>query len=119
MPDESQGTHKEVLECHASKFRSERVGGKLQRCWEWLGRYRWRAAHPRQSSVLPKIQPVKDTMPRHVITLSEEEVFDVSLATFYVLDKEEAGTHPPGIQLAAHGHGGCGGTWVWLRTRRR
>ena len=40
-------------------------------------------------------------MPRHVITLSEEEVFDVSLATFYVFDKEEAGTHAPGIQLAA------------------
>jgi hypothetical protein len=51
----------------------------------------------------------KDTVSRHVITLSEEEVFDVSLATFYVFDKEEAGTHPPGIQLAAHGHGGCGG----------
>jgi hypothetical protein len=51
----------------------------------------------------------KDTVPRHVITLSEEEVFDVSLATFYVFDKEEAGTHAPGIQLAAHGHGGCGG----------
>jgi hypothetical protein len=51
----------------------------------------------------------KDTVPRHVITLSEEEVFDVSLATFYVFDKEEAGTHARGIQLAAHGHGGCGG----------
>src|SRR5947207_619713 len=51
----------------------------------------------------------KDTVPRHVITLSEEEVFDVSLATFYVFDREDAGTHSPGIQLAAHGHGGCGG----------
>jgi hypothetical protein len=53
------GKPKEVLQCHASTFRSERVGGKLQRCWEWLGRCRWRAAHPRQSSVLPKIQPGK------------------------------------------------------------
>jgi hypothetical protein len=50
----------------------------------------------------------RDTVPRHVVTLSEEEVFDVSLATFYVFDKEEVETHPPGIQLAAHGHGGCG-----------
>ena len=45
---------------------------------------------------------------RHVITLSEEEVFDVSLATFYVFDKEDARAHPPGVQLAAKGgHGGC------------
>ena len=45
----------------------------------------------------------KDTLPRHVVTLSEEEVFDVNLATFYVFDKEEAGTHPPGIQLEGVG----------------
>jgi uncharacterized protein (TIGR02391 family) len=32
----------------------------------------------------------KDTVSRHVITLSEEEVFDVSLATFYVFEKEDA-----------------------------
>jgi hypothetical protein len=52
--------------------------------------------------------PKKDIASRHAITLSEEEVFDVSLATFYVFDKEDIGTHPHGIQLAAHGHGGCG-----------
>ena len=52
----------------------------------------------------------KDTASRHVITLSEEEVFDVSLATFYVFDKEDARAHSPGVQLAAKGcgHGGCG-----------
>jgi hypothetical protein len=54
--------------------------------------------------------PTKDTASRHVITLSEEEVFDVSLATFYVFDKEDAPrAHPSGVQLAAKGgHGGCG-----------
>ena len=45
----------------------------------------------------------KDTASRHVITLSEEEVFDVSLATFYVFDKEDARAHSPGVQLAAKG----------------
>jgi hypothetical protein len=52
--------------------------------------------------------PTKDNASRHVITLSEEEVFDVSLGTFYVFDKEDARTHPPGVKLAGHGHGGCG-----------
>ncbi len=43
----------------------------------------------------------------HQITLCEEEVFDVSLATFYVFDKENAGTFRRGVRLAAGG--GCGG----------
>ena len=50
----------------------------------------------------------------HEITLGEEEISDVSLATFYVFDKENA--RIPGIQLAkggcghgcGHGCGGCG-----------
>ena len=33
-----------------------------------------------------------DTAPSHEIILSEEEISDVSLATFYVFDKESAGT---------------------------
>jgi hypothetical protein len=56
--------------------------------------------------------PTGDTASRHVITLSEEEIFDVSLATFYVFDKENAGTHHPNVQLAAGrgcGGRGCGG----------
>jgi hypothetical protein len=58
-----------------------------------------------------------------VITLSEEEISDVSLATFYVFDNENAETHHPGLQLARGGRvvhrdragcavacgGGCGG----------
>jgi hypothetical protein len=46
------------------------------------------------------------------ITLSEEEISDVSLATFYIFDNEEAGTSRRGLKLAQGGCGcamGCGG----------
>jgi len=45
------------------------------------------------------------------VTLGEEEISDVSLATFYVFDKEGDGTSPL-VELVGHGcHGchGCGG----------
>ena len=48
-----------------------------------------------------------DTGPRPVITLGEEEISDVSLATFYVFDKENESQLGQGLQLAARG-GGCG-----------
>jgi hypothetical protein len=41
----------------------------------------------------------------HDITLSEEEISDVSLATYYVFDNENARTFRRGIKFAA---GGCG-----------
>jgi hypothetical protein len=42
-----------------------------------------------------------------VPTLDEEEISDVSLATFHLFDKDDLGSQ--GIQLAAfHGGGGCG-----------
>jgi hypothetical protein len=51
------------------------------------------------------------------LILGEEEISDVSLATFYVFDNENAGTLRPRLQLAkrTRGHGrsavhrGCGG----------
>jgi hypothetical protein len=54
---------------------------------------------------------------RHEITLGEEEISDVSLATFYVFDRENAGAseHGQGLKLArgcgggGRGGGGCGG----------
>ena len=49
----------------------------------------------------------QDTGPRPVITLGEEEISDVSLATFYVFDKENESQLGEGLQLAARG--GCGG----------
>src|SRR2546425_3463095 len=44
---------------------------------------------------------------RPQITLNEEEIFDVSLGTFYVFDKENAGTPRLGEKFA-RGCGGCG-----------
>ena len=41
------------------------------------------------------------------VMLAEEEISDVSLATFYVFDKDNIA--PAGIKLAAKGGGGCGG----------
>jgi hypothetical protein len=43
----------------------------------------------------------------HEITLCEEEISDVSLATFYIFDNERAGTSRRGARLA-QGSGGCG-----------
>ena len=58
--------------------------------------------------------PVDTSMPNtgvsHQVFLGEEEISDVSLATFYVFDKENAGSFKPGVQLARGGcGGGCGG----------
>jgi len=44
--------------------------------------------------------------PSHQVTLGEEEIADVSLATFYVFDKEAA---KGGVQVAWRGCGGCRG----------
>src|SRR6516164_2255760 len=43
------------------------------------------------------------------VFLGEEEISDVSLATFYVLDKENEGTVQSDIELVRGGGGGCGG----------
>jgi hypothetical protein len=53
--------------------------------------------------------PTPKTGISHEITLCEEEISDVSLATFYVFDNEKAGTFRRRIKLAAGGCGGCGG----------
>lgn len=62
--------------------------------------------------------PVGPTL-GHEVTLAEEEVSDVSLATFYVFDKEHAGTPQARVRLAMGGGGaacsgcvGCGGCWT-------
>jgi hypothetical protein len=56
--------------------------------------------------------PFKDTATGPGITLSEEEISDVSLGTFYVFDKENARTSRLGEQVArgcGRGGGGCRG----------
>ena len=47
----------------------------------------------------------QDTGVSHEVTLSEEEISDVSLATFYAFDNQNAGTFRRRIKLA---QGGCG-----------
>jgi len=80
--------------------------------------------------------PSQTTTPSHQIFLGEEELSDVSLATFYVFDKESAAKPRPGVQTAwwrcgcggcgrcgcgwrgCAGCGGCGGCcWSWGRCR--
>lgn len=54
--------------------------------------------------------PADASMPKTAVSrpvlLGEEEISDVSLATFYIFDKENARSLKTGIQLA---RGGCGG----------
>jgi hypothetical protein len=59
----------------------------------------------------------QNTARLQIPSLDEEEISDVSLATFYLFDKEGLGNSQSGIQLAAmrtgcgcgHGCGGCRG----------
>jgi hypothetical protein len=54
--------------------------------------------------------PTRTIEPSHELTLGEEEVFDVSLATFYVFDRENSALASRGFQLVRGGCGhGCGG----------
>lgn len=46
--------------------------------------------------------------PSHEVTLGEEEISDVSLATFYLFDKENTAAAKAGVQMA-RGCGGCRG----------
>ena len=58
----------------------------------------------------PAADPLtRNTGVSHEIYLGEEEISDISLATFYVFDKENAATLRPGVQLAWRGCGGCRG----------
>jgi len=54
--------------------------------------------------------PLQKVTPSHEITLGEEELSDVSLATFYIFDKENAAAEQSGTKLAYwRGCGRCGG----------
>ncbi len=60
--------------------------------------------------------PFQDMAPLQAVTLGDEEIFDVSLATFNVFDEQPGAMQRSFIQLAARGgcarggcgHGGCG-----------
>ena len=58
--------------------------------------------------------PTQDLVTRsavvgHAIALRDEEIADVSLATFYVFDKDNAPTVKPSARLAMGACAGCGG----------
>jgi hypothetical protein len=54
--------------------------------------------------------PPQSTAPFQVLNLGEEEISDVSLATFHFVDGESLETPLPRVQLARGGcGGGCGG----------
>jgi hypothetical protein len=58
------------------------------------------------------VMPTQNTEVSHEVIFGEEEISDVSLATFYVFDKENPQTSWPPVQLARGGGGGgcgCGG----------
>ena len=50
----------------------------------------------------------QNTAALQVPTLDEEEISDVSLATFHLFDKDNLGSSQSGMQLAAFRGGGCG-----------
>ncbi|MEA2865093.1 MAG: hypothetical protein QOC84_3049 [Bradyrhizobium sp.] len=54
------------------------------------------------------VPPTPNIAPGHEFNLSEEEISDVSLATFYAFDKENTGSLR-GLVQEARGCRGCGG----------
>jgi len=54
------------------------------------------------------VKQTPNYVPTQAITLGEEEIADVSLATFHLFDKENVGKENAGVQLA-RGCGGCRG----------
>jgi len=55
------------------------------------------------------VPPTPNITPGHEFTLGEEEISDVTLATFYVFDKENTGATQSNVQVAYRGCGGCRG----------
>jgi hypothetical protein len=60
------------------------------------------------SAEAPVDAPTPNSGMSHQVLLGEEEISDVSLATFYVFDKETAASSKPGVQLARGDGRGCG-----------
>jgi len=64
------------------------------------------------ATAVPAVDTTSHPLASGQVTLNEEEVADVSLATFYVFDKENTAKPQNGLQLARGGCGcgrGCGG----------
>src|SRR3954452_5302032 len=61
------------------------------------------------SAVPPENLPAQKAVPHPVVVLGEEELSDVSLATFYVLDQEDAAYLGVKVAQRCGGCRGCGG----------
>ena len=55
------------------------------------------------------VMPTTKTGNGHDVSLGEEEISDVTLATFYIFDKEGDVRSEPNLQFVRHGCGGCHG----------
>lgn len=60
------------------------------------------------TGAVPAAAPTHKTLTGHQVTMADEEISDVSLATFYVFDKEDAAPPRRGMRLAIGGCGACG-----------
>jgi hypothetical protein len=83
-------------------LRAKRKGGTMP----MLGAAGLLALAGGASAETPEERPTPNTRLSQQLFLGEEEISDVSLATFYVFDKENL---KPGIQLIRGGCGGGGG----------
>jgi hypothetical protein len=63
--------------------------------------------------IKPEAEVLTKTEMSHEVTLCEEEISDVTLATFYIFDNERAGISRRGLKLAQGGCG-CAGKKRWL-----
>jgi hypothetical protein len=92
---------------HAKQASKRKRGSKAVPVWGAAGLLSLASGVAAQAAGPAANLPTRTVEPSHELTLSEEEVFDVSLATFYVFDRESA----PGFQLVRGGcgHGGGGG----------
>src|SRR5262249_4203766 len=97
---------REIVPCR-NALQKANVGAKPYPRWVLLACLsRWQAAPAPQSA---KRRPIHRRLHRVRIFLGEEEIFDVSLSTFNVFDKENSRRPPPAQQLRFARCGGCGG----------
>src|SRR6516162_5883128 len=89
---------------HAKRVSTRNRRGKAMPALGAAGLLALASGASAQATVMDTSAP--NTGVSYPVLLGEEEISDVSLATFYVFDKENAGSLKPGIQLA---RGGCGG----------
>jgi len=90
---------------HAKRVSTRKRGGKAMPA---LGAAGFLALASGASAEAPVGTSTPNTGVSRQVFLGEEEISEVSLATFYVFDTENVGSRKPGVQLA-RGGGGCGG----------